>query len=383
MRIAVVTATFPPYYGGAGNVAYHNARLLWERGHQITVFTLARAGGMEISAPFPVEYLRPLLAFGNAGFAPSLSRRLRGYDLIHLHYPFIFGAEMVLAAARRWHIPIMVTYHNRLEETQPIKRALFRAYNRTMEPLVLSWASVIVSVSHDHFRYLFPGVPDVEVPNGVDTTNFAPGKRLVARQIIGPSTSDPIVLFVGALDRAHRFKNVPALLKALAALPHITGIIAGDGNLRQEFVTLASRLGIGSRVRFVGSLTTDELAIYYRAADVTVLPSSATESFGMVLVESMACGTPVVASDLPGVREVVLHKKTGLLTTPGSVPSLHNGIEWMVRHKEEREAMGRAGREHVVSKYSWDVIARNLEDACRVAAASPTSGFRQGVFGWR
>src|SRR5581483_4865092 len=125
MKIAQVTATFPPYWGGTGNVVAETARLLHERGHVVTVLTGQRPGTEVIDFPFGIEYLPALLRLGNAPLTPHLVGKLRGYDLVHLHYPFIFGAEITCGAARYWRIPLVLTYHNELLEVQPVKRVLF------------------------------------------------------------------------------------------------------------------------------------------------------------------------------------------------------------------------------------------------------------------
>lgn len=361
MRIAEVTATFPPYRGGTGNIAYQNAKILSELHHDVTVFT-PRLGG-PIDAPFEIAYLDPLVRVGNASGVPSLARRLKGFDLVHLHYPFI-GAESVLVACKSGRVPLLVSYHNRLEESHPVKKLLFNLYNRTLEPLILRHATVIASVNHDHFHHLFPHYQDFEVPNGVDTNLFTPGNPLVARKALGLHPSDPVVLFVGALDQAHRFKNVPLLLRTIAQMEHVHLVIVGGGDLQPSLVDYATQLGLDGRVRFAGSRTPVELPDYYRAADVTVLPSNKTESFGLVLVESMACGTPVIASDLPGLRSVVQHEQTGLLVPPNDVHELAAALRSLFTDRTSRERMGGRARLHAESSYSWTVVAHRLEEAC-------------------
>ncbi len=377
MRIAEVTATFPPYRGGTGNIAYQNAKILSELHHDVTVFT-PRLGG-PIDAPFEIAYLDPLLRVGNASVVPSLTRRLKGFDLVHLHYPFI-GAESVLVACKSGRVPLLVTYHNRLEESHPVKKILFNLYNGTLEPLILRHATVIASVNHDHFHHLFPHYQDFEVPNGVDTNLFTPGNRLVARRALDLNPSDPVVLFVGALDQAHRFKNVPLLLRAIAPMEQVQLVVVGGGDLQPSLVDYATQLGLDGRVRFAGSRTPVELPDYYRAADVTVLPSNKTESFGLVLVESMACGTPVIASDLPGLRSVVTHGRTGLLVPPDDLAALHTALRRAFSRPHERLQMGSQARTRVERSFAWSVVKRRLEDACLAAAGmSPTLRIAEGA----
>lgn len=373
MRIAEVTATFPPYRGGTGNVAYHHARMLTDLSHDVTVFTPSM--NQRPDMPFNMSYLYPRVRFGNASLVLSLARQLTGFDLIHLHYPFI-GAESVLVASTRGHIPLLVSYHNRLEESHFAKNLLFRGYNATFERIILKRASIIASVNHDHFHQLFPRLKHVEVPNGVDTNLFRPGDRIKARQEIGVDPADQMALFVGALDHAHRFKNVPILLEAIAPLNRVRLLVIGDGDLKPSLMAYAQQLGISGRVHFLGSMAPDELPTYYRAADVTVLPSNQTESFGLVLVESMACGTPVIASSLPGLRTVVENDFTGLLVPPNDQAALRIGLKRIFSDTPGRLWMGCEARKHVVAHFAWNAVRQRLEDVC-VAAAGMRSPLTQ------
>ncbi|MCY0878515.1 MAG: glycosyltransferase family 4 protein [Firmicutes bacterium] len=377
MKIAEVTATFPPYQAGSGNVAYHNARLLSERGHEVTVFTQRpRVPFPDDRKPFETRYLTPLLTVGNAPFLPGLGAALRGFDLIHLHYPFIFGTEMTLVAARRYGIPLLLTYHNRLWAESGLKAWLFSGYNAVIEPWALRRAARVIAVSRDHLKALFPGLHAVEVPNGVSTDLFKPYDAAACRRVLNLPPDQFLGLFVGALDAAHPFKNLSALLRAWTRLSHGLLLVVGDGPLRPAFEREAQKLGLRDRVRFEGGADHQRLPWYYSAADVTVLPSRNTESFGMVLVESMACQTPVVATNLPGVRQVVQHRETGLLI-PVDDEALFQALAWMAEHPRERARMGRQGRQWVERHYAWPIVGQKLEEACLEAlAASVHTGRR-------
>jgi glycosyltransferase involved in cell wall biosynthesis len=373
MKIAEITATFPPYRGGVGHVAYHNARLLAERGHEVTVITQATRQDTEQvveAAAFAVQRLPPLISFGNAPILPQLPAAVKGYDLIHFHYPFIFGAEMVMLSAARHQIPVAMTYHNRLVEDDGIKKWLFMFYNAVRERRLLEHATVRIAVSLDHFTSLFPDLDAIEVPNGVDTTLFVPFNQVIARQRLQLPLSRPIALFVGGLDAAHRFKNVPALLRVAAQIPDLEVVIVGSGALRPSLMSLSHRLGMTHRTVFDNQCSTFRLPLYYQAADVTVLPSNRTESFGMVLAESMACATPVLATDLPGVRSVVQPEQTGLLVPVNDENALLGSLRWLLNHDAERHEMGRRGRAHVEHHYAWPIVAKALEKACEKAVGA-------------
>ncbi len=373
--IAHVSATFPPYWAGTGNVVYHNARLLHERGHRVTVFTARTPGAGELELPFRVERLPALFRLGNAPCTPDLVRRLRGFRLIHLHYPYIFGAEFALLAASLYRVPLVLTYHNRLLDPTPLKRALFGLYNRTAEPLLLLRTAKLLAVRREHFASLHPRarVRVAELANGVDTRAFAPGDRALARAELGLPDGVPVALFVGALDQAHRFKNVEGLLAAFARLPLPDArlLVVGDGDLRPALATQARALGLADRVRFLGARAPQALPTLYRAADVTVLPSTGVESFGLVLLESLACATPVIASDLPGVRTLVAtgdvqedgraSGEDGLRVPPGDVAALRGALYALLSDPARAARMGRAGREKVVAEFDWRAVGDRLE----------------------
>lgn len=358
-----MSATFPPYWGGTGNVAFHNARILAAKGHDVTVFTSATLSSASDAYPFTVRGLKPLFRLGNAPFVPQLLWSLRGFDIIHLHYPFIFGAEMTCLSALRTRTPLVVTFHNRPQSPSVIRGRLFDLYNRYVEPTVLARADLRLAVSQDHVEQSgFPSHKWAEVSNGVDTDHFRPYPRTEARKRLGWVDTDPIVLFVGAMDTAHWFKNVEGLISAMGTTPHnVTLWLVGDGGERAKFEILAARLGISSRVRFWGRVPLSTLPLIYSAADLTVLPSTKVESFGMVLIESMACGTPVLATELPGVRAVVDHGMNGILTPPGQGDLLAAAINSLLHSPSRLLTMGLAGRDKAVAQYSWDVIGDKLE----------------------
>lgn len=367
MKVAHVTATFPPYLGGTGNVAYHHARLLHALDHEVTVYT-ASAGSLDHAAfPFEVRRLRSILRMGNAALTPTLPVRLTHYDLIHVHYPYIFGAELALLAARLANIPIVLTYHNQLQERHPGKAALFGLYNRLVEGRLLHCVSRVLAVRMDHLLSIRPDVASrtgvIEIGHGVDTALFRPVPIDQARASLAVPLDARVILFVGALDKAHRFKNVDGLLQAFArlALPDTILLVAGDGNHRTRLEHLAMEIGIAHRVRFLGRQAPESLPSIYSAADVLVLPSTEVESFGLVQIEALACGTPVVTSDLPGVRTIVDHGVDGYLVPPNNLAALSAALDRICRDRVLSRQLGAAGRRKVLRSYAWERVGSDLE----------------------
>jgi glycosyltransferase involved in cell wall biosynthesis len=382
LKVAHVTATFPPYLGGTGNVAYHHARLLHALGHEVTVYTASIAGQDRATFPFEVKHLRSILRVGNAALTPSLPIRLKGYDLIHMHYPYLFGAELALLAASLANIPVVLTYHNQLQEQHRGKAALFKLYNRLMETRFLQRANRVLAVRMDHLLSIRPDMAGqtgvMELGHGVDTDLFRPVPIEHARAGLDLSVDARVILFVGALDQAHRFKNVDGLLRAFArlALPDAILLVAGDGDQRARLDCLAVELGISPRVRFLGRQAPESLPSLYSAADVLVLPSTGVESFGLVQIEAMACGTPVVASDLPGMRTIVDHGVDGYLVPPNNPAALTAALGRICRDPELSRQLGDAGRRKVLRSYAWDRIGSDLEHIYNDLLAERRSNFQ-------
>jgi glycosyltransferase involved in cell wall biosynthesis len=203
----------------------------------------------------------------------------------------------------------------------------------------------------------------VELPNGVDLLQFYPVENSNSvRTKYGIPENAKVILFVAALDRAHHFKGLDYLLQAFQKLPSdVWLLIVGDGDLRGTYEQEAHQLGIASRIVFAGSIRHEETPSFFRGANVTVLPSSPPESFGLVLIESLACRTPVIATRIPGVRTVVDHGKDGLLVEPNNPDALADAIQTILNDADLAYEMGRIGRKRVEACYGWDSIGERLE----------------------
>jgi glycosyltransferase involved in cell wall biosynthesis len=142
-------------------------------------------------------------------------------------------------------------------------------------------------------------------------------------------------------------------------------LIIGDGDQRENYQEQARRLGIADRTIFAGAIQHENTPPYFRSADVTILPSLPPESFGLVLIESLACGTPVIATRLPGVRTVVEDGGDGLLVDPGTPESLAEAMGKILDDEDLRKAMGNNGRAKVEARYGWEKIGELLVDIYR------------------
>ena len=320
MKIAIITPTFPPYAGGIGNVAAANARELIKLGHEVRVFTPQYGPVTEEITDVPIQRIKPLLRYGNGALITSFGWMLRGFDILHLHYPFFGGAEMIWLQRSKLKArgsKLIIHYHMDVVGEGMLK-AFFKLHKKILLPRIIKMANRVIVTSLDYARQsniaaAIERQPNhfVEVPNGVDLQSFTPQPKppaLLKQHGIDPE--DKVVLFVGGLDRAHYFKGVGYLIEAMSRLRETDYrwrlVVVGSGELASAYRDLAAQLNIGSKTVFTGYVPGELLPQYYQLADVAVLPSvDASEAFGLTLVEAMACARPVVATNLPGVRSVV------------------------------------------------------------------------------
>lgn len=363
-----------------GNVAFEMASRLQERGHTVQVLTPLY--GREEQDPSVQEMkdyalrLKPAIAFGNAAYIPDIIRRLDGADVVHLHYPFFGSANLV----RKWKMKhpdrrLVITYHmdNRAKGW---KGLFFAYYAKYWLPKILTVGDVLHASSFDFIlesdaRILYEKHKEkwIELPFGVDTNRFQPREKpfdLFAEHALDPDI--PTVVFVGGMDPSHYFKGIPVLLEALLRIKKagaiVQAVLVGDGSLRPAFELRAQSYGLADRVRFIGRASAESLPAYYAMGDICVLPSTTCgEAFGMVLLEAMASGVPVIASDLAGVRTVA--EKGGMIVDPNNGHMLADAILAYFHTNTDQHEWKRRAREAAEQYYGWDGIIDSLEAVYR------------------
>lgn len=371
MRVAHLTCVYPPYGGGIGEVARQYAALLTAE-HQVSVITPKYTPGMTfINTPgVSVIAKRPVFSWGKAAWLARLGRLLSRFDVIHLHYPF-FGVHDRLA-----HLPLaaklVITYHM-MPQATGLKGKLMQLSRRYSSQLLAQRASLLTVATQDYLQSVaLPemGQPDKwrVLPFGVDD-RFSPGEpsEILTRRL-NIRYGEQIILFVGTLDQTHYFKGLDILLEAVAELGYQNWrlIVVGAGEKRRYYEQRAQTLKLSRRVNFVGYVPTAELPDYYRLANIFVLPSiNEAEAFGLAALQAMASGLPVIASRLPGVRELVSHGDTGLLTEPGNALALAAALDNLLVVKNEQKRLGVNGFKKVEENYRWSVIGRKLLEMYR------------------
>ncbi|MPZ24210.1 MAG: glycosyltransferase [Dehalococcoidia bacterium] len=287
----------------------------------------------------------------------------RRYDIVHSHY--WLSGEVGMRLAERWRVPHVTMFHTlaevkkraRLRQNEPDERAV--AEHR----IAASATRIVVASEHERnlLVRLYDANPErvVIAPLGVDLDLFRPLDRSAARRTLG-LPDGPIILFVGRIEP---LKGLDLLVEAVGQLdePPTLLVIGGDersGGLVSQISARATALGVESEVRFLGSVQHDRLPLYYSAADVCVVPSY-YESFGLVAVEAMACGTPVVASRVGGLTSTVRDGVTGYLI-PWRCPEPYaDMLDTLLANDELRANLGLAARE-VAGEFGWDRVGATM-----------------------
>jgi phosphatidylinositol alpha-mannosyltransferase len=371
VRIALVC----PYdWSKPGGVREHVESLAGLLGaeHDVRVFapvTGAPPPGVEpVGRAVGVPYNRSVAPVALSPLAGRRAvRALRAYepDLVHVHEPV---APLVsLAASLRGPRPVVGTFHIWSDRDRAYRLAAPLA-RRVVAGLA---ARVAVSLAARDYVAGAVGLDPATfrvVPNGVDVDRFATAEPL--RELADPER--PLLLFVGRLEpRKGLDVAVRAFLRLRRSVPGVRLCVVGDGPERARCQAL-----IPPEVRpdalFVGRVSHEDLPRYHASAQVFLAPATTGESFGIVLLEAMAAGLPVVASDIPGYRSVMSDRVQGLMVPPMNAFALADVASALLADPASRDAMAAEGR-RTAARYAWPVIVAQLLEVYR-AAVTYTAG---------
>lgn len=334
MRVLLATtSTLPDRMGGGERVFWHLAQGLARHGHEVRIIvprvspSLPRASVAE--GVTIVRYDDPAHSFATL-YVPSvllarraIRRQLREWspDIVHANQG-LSGLGAAWAGASSlfytfygpWHLEFLSEISSRRDLSAlkrgtrgiwaPAKAALARAYER--RALWRSRRIIVLSTFSIRQLAQIHGVPPATpclVPGGVDLTLFAPAMdRTAARRALGLPETGRLLFTVRRLVPR---MGLETLLRALTRVPETRLVIAGAGWLRAQLEQTAAELGVADRVTFAGFVPDADLPTYYQAADLTVLPSATLEGFGLITLESLACGTPIVATPNSGTTDIL------------------------------------------------------------------------------
>lgn len=364
MKIVQTPVRFYSSIGGVENYVYNLSKELVKRGHKVTVIC-ANEPNTERKETINGVDVKRLLYLGkiaNTNITPTFPLELfkEDFDIIHTHLPTPWSADWSVIFAKLKKRPVILTYHNDIV-AKGFANYIAKFYNLTSLNLVLRIAKKIIITQPKYFEhspYLKEYKDKIEVvPVGVDTERFKP---------LNVDEEEHTLLFLSILDRFHEYKGLGYLLKALKTVKNeikdVKLIVGGDGELKTYYQEMANRLGIGDNVEFVGFIPDSKLVEYYNRCSVFVLPSysSDQEGFGIVLLEALACGKPVVTTEIVGVSNDVHEFNAGIVVKPCDVKSLADAILGVLQDSDLRRRMGKNGRK-IAEKYSWKKVAGIVE----------------------
>jgi len=366
MKVALVAPYFFPHIGGVESHVLALARELSRKGHEVQVFTSKHADLKEFDAVdgIPVRRVPVSSMLFDTPLTPKLMPVLQAekWDIIHAHSPPPMSSYYAARAAARSSVPLVYTHHCDPEIPSLLGRTVSWVYYRTLLSYTLRHAAriIVYTESYAATSYALWKHPTAHVPTGLDLGRFGPQNDGAAIRKKHGLEGKKVVLFVGRLT-AH--KGIQTLIEAAAMTgPEVKYLLVGPGEFPASWSRRLRQLKVEDRLVLAGKVAEAELPAYYAACDLLVLPSvSRLEAFGLVLVEAMASRRPVVASDMPGVREVIKDGKTGLLCEPFNADDLAAKIGAIVSNAEEAAGMGAAGRKLAEERYSWEVIGEKIE----------------------
>ncbi len=350
----------PPVEGGIERIIERLAILSSER-YEVRVIVASRqgrGGQRQIGDGVPVTEIRSWGRWLSTPVAPGFISELRrgDADLYHFHVPHPTGELAYLLSGSR--TPAVATYHSdvvRQCRAMLLYGPLFRRFLARMR--------VIMPTSRRYMESSEQLAPHRSrcrvVPLGYPLEAYELTEAIRARAAQLREAHGEFVLFLGCL---RSYKGLHFLFEAMADLPATRLVIAGDGPTGPELRRLADQRSMADRVMLPGWVDQDEAIALLHAASVFVLPShQRSEAFGLCQIEAMACGLPVISTDLPtGVPEVNVHEETGLIVPPTDPAALREAISTLLADPDRRRQMGQAGRRRAREHYRDAEMARRV-----------------------
>ena len=378
MKIAMVSPYDFTWPGGVTAHVAQLARALGRSGHEVQVLAphspsrdfqdsdLLVPFGRSVPLPSGGSTARVTLSWWLYPKIRALLKKEQ-FDIIHLHEPMVPILPLcVLEFSKSVNVG---TFHASYS-----RQHLYRAF----QPIIKRWQKRLhgsIAVSPAAMRYVnntFPGEYEI-IPNGIDYKHFSANVAPLPQYQDGKLN----ILFVGRLEKR---KGLRYLLEAYSKLkwemPNTRLIVVGPGNPDKESYRILSSHGLRD-VEFAGRVSYDELPRYYATADIFCSPATGGESFGIVLLEAMSAGKPVVASDIEGFRGIMTDGEQGLLVTKKDTGGLANALGRLARDPELRSKLGGQGSRSA-EDYRWEVVASRVEEYYNrcIQAANGSTGTR-------
>jgi phosphatidylinositol alpha-mannosyltransferase len=365
LKVCLVSDIYYPHPGGISEHIYHLAQHLRKRGHTGKILTADYGDNKTFTHPDIIRVGRAMPLPSNKSVAMitigrNLSDEVKGilarerFDVVHIHgslAPMLPFLALLHSQAANF-----ATFHAAHEDSTgyALFGPILQGYFDRLDGLI-----AVSPVARDSIARYFPGDYRI-IPNGIDLERFHAGIEPLDKFQDG----SPTILFVGRLDSR---KGIRYLLRAFPyvweRIPRVRLVVAGPGTVRTLYRYLATGPA-RERILFEGLVPAKDLPRYYASCDVFCSPATGQESFGIVLLEAMACGKALVASDIPGYRCVVTPGEDGMLVPPRNVKRLAVTLSKVLSDKDLRRHLGAKGRLRA-EQFAWPKVAEQVEDYYR------------------
>lgn len=371
MKIVQTPVRFHPYIGGVEKYVLELSKALVGNGHDVTVVCAderpAGPSGQTDEADevrgMHVTRLSYFTKVANTNITPRLFRELmrQRFDVIHTHIPTPWSADISALVSLIRRKPLCVTYHNDLTG-DGLGAVIAGVYNRTLLHFVLRRARTIVVTQPRYVEYSSQlrryRKKIAVIPPGVCAPR-PPADR--------PAREPGLIFFLSVLDKHHDYKGLDVLLSAMALLrdqiPGARLVVGGGGDALDRYRDLVQRLGVADAVDFRGTLSDDEVAEAYSRSSVFALPSlNKLEGFGIVALEALTYGVPVITTNVAGSSEFIRRHDAGLIVPTGDATALAKAIERLLVNQEDAAAMGARGSAAVLGEFGWSGIAEKMAE---------------------
>jgi len=364
LKVLQTPVRFYPFIGGVEQYVYYISKELVKYDDcDVTVICANEPNNVSKEQYNDINIIRLKYSgkIANTNITLSLPNVLynEDFDIIHTHIPTPWSSDWSNIITRIKNKPLVVTYHNDIIGTG-VANTIANIYNKTALKFLLNKADKIIITQDDYIQS--PHLQNykdkiVTIPNGVDTTLFKPQNTKRQKHQI---------FFLSVLDKFHKYKGLDYLLRALVnvkvTIPDIKLIVGGKGELLEYYQEKVEEMGLKDNVEFKGFLEDEEVINYYATSELFILPSisSLQEGFGIVVLEALACQTPVISTNIVGVADDVINTNSGIIVPPKDVDALTDAIIEILSNPELQEKMGYAGRKLVQEKYEWKKIAHEI-----------------------
>ncbi len=378
LRVLHAYKVFPPdVVGGITEVIAYIAKGMAPR-HESSLL-VARSRGWGRRYTFDAIPVEALFSFGtllSTPIAPSfpfvLARRSRQANLVALHHPFpLNDIGVALGLPRR--TALVVHWHSEIVRARPLAGLLAPLIRHTLKRAQRIIVSHPALVSESPFLAAHAGKSAI-IPFGIDVAYWAELDGAQRRRVAELRSRYPRLVI--ATGRLVPYKGFDVLIEALRRVD-ATAIIVGEGAMRHDLKRLAQQRGVTERVILAGMLSRDDLKVHLHAAQLYAFPSvSAAEAFGIVQIEAMAVGLPIVNTDLPtGVPHVARHGLVALTVAPNDPAALAAAIAQLLDDRALAQRLGAAGRRRATTEYDLQNFVKRIEDVYEQAVRA--AGSRQ------